>query len=134
MKIIDQIYCCQIPGEMFGLWNLQCHLQVFQPHPEVQTVIITNMGFEMGWFVPYVVERLIEQVVAEFNLNPGNLNWIEHYTPTFRKPTCADFSQVTFDWQDAQVINPHWEAISAATAEILAGTELPPVRLLGGMT
>ncbi len=124
MKIVDQIYCCLMPGQLFGIWQLQCHLRIFQPHPEVQTVMITDMGFEMGWFIPYVVERLIEQVVNEFQLNPEKLIWIEHYTPHFKKPTCTDFSQVTFDWEDGRVSNPQWAAISSETAEVFMSEKL----------
>jgi len=126
MKIVDQIYNCQMPGEVFGLWQLQCHLRIFKPHPEVQTVVITNMGFEMGWFIPYVVERLIERIIQEFQLNPQSVTWIEHYTPSFRKPTCADFSQVVFDWQNGRVFNPHWIAIAPETAyALISETRLP---------
>lgn len=127
MKIVDQIYHCQMPGEVFGLWNLQCHLRIFEPHPEVQTVMITNMGFEMGWFIPYVVERLIEQVINEFYLDPQKVTWIEHYTPTFRKPTCADFSQVAFEWHDGQVLHPKWIAIAPETVQALIHENLLPV-------
>lgn len=124
MKIIDQIYSCQMPGQVFGVWQLQCRLQIFQPHREVQTVMVTNMGVEMHWFIPYNVERLIEQVVEEFHLDPAQLIWIEHYTPGFRKPTCADFSQVTFEWHHGQVVNPRWTAITPKTAQILICEEL----------
>ncbi|MDX2228286.1 MAG: hypothetical protein NW220_01520 [Leptolyngbyaceae cyanobacterium bins.349] len=127
MKIIDQIYECELPGEVFGLWHLKCHLQIFKPHPEVQTVMITNMGFEMGWFIPYLVERLIEQVVKEFHLEPNKLTWIEHYTTTFKKPTCADFSQVIFDWTNGQATNPRWTAIAPQIAQALTNEHLLPV-------
>jgi hypothetical protein len=36
MKIVDQIYHCQMPGQVFGVWQLQCHLRIFQPHSEGQ--------------------------------------------------------------------------------------------------
>jgi len=55
MKKIDQSYHCQITGQAFGVWNLQCYLRIFQPHSEVQTVIIFDIGFEIGWFIPYTI-------------------------------------------------------------------------------
>lgn len=61
--MIDQIYQCQIPGQELGIWQVQCHLRIFQPHPGIQTVLINDMGFEIGWFIPYLVEQLVEQVV-----------------------------------------------------------------------
>lgn len=124
MKIVDQIYRCQLPGQVFGLWKLQCHLRIFQPHHEVQTVIVTDMGFEMGWFIPYLVEKLADQIVREFYLDPTKLVWIEHYTASFQKPTCADFSQVTFDWHNGQATNPQWTAIAPETAQALISEEL----------
>jgi hypothetical protein len=127
MNAIDQCYTCQLPGQVFGSWLLQCRLRIFQPHPEVQTVIITDMGFDLGRFIPYVVESLVDQIVAEFGLDVGKLIWIEHYTPGFKKPACADFSQITFDWQNGKAANPQWVAITHETAQTLAGHPLKPV-------
>lgn len=117
MQIIDQIYHYQMPSKSFGIWHLQCRLRIFQPHPDVQTVMITDMGFELGWFIPYLVETLVEQVVDEFQLDPSKLVWIEHYTPASRKPTCADFSQVIFEWQNGKAKNPNWVTISLETVQ-----------------
>ena len=133
MKIIDQIYHCLIPGEVFGTWQLQCHLRIFQPHPEIQTVVITDMGFEFGWFIPYLVEALIDRVIQEFDLEPSKLAWIEHYTPEFRKPGCADFSQVVFSWQSGKSSNPQWIRITAETAQALIGENLELVALQHNM-
>jgi hypothetical protein len=126
MKPIDQLYSCKMPGQVFGDWQLQCRLRIFQPHPRTgaQTVMITDMGFEMGWFIPYVVERLIDQVVNEFHLNPAKLIWVEHYTPEFRKPTWADFSQVAFEWQDGKATNPQWFSITPEVAQALFSRDL----------
>lgn len=117
MQVIDQLYECQLPGEVFGTWMLQCRLRIFQPHPAIQTVVITDMGFELGWFIPYLVERLIETIVAEFQLDPQKLVWIEHYSPSFKKPTSADFSQVTIDWRDGVAVNPRWIELTPAMAD-----------------
>ncbi|MBD2463465.1 hypothetical protein H6G89_20895 [Oscillatoria sp. FACHB-1407] len=124
MKIFDQIYHCQIPGQVFGVWKLQCRLRILQPHSEVQTVIVTDMGLEMGWFIPYLVEKLADQIVTEFNLDPARLIWIEHYTPDFKKPSCADFSQVTFDWHNGQATNPQWNELTPEVAKALMSGEL----------
>jgi hypothetical protein len=125
METIDQPYFCQMPGQVFGDWQLQCRLRIFQPHPytELQTVMITDMGFEMGWFIPYIVERLMDQVINEFQLDPVKVVWIEHYTPEFRKPTFDDFSQVTFEWQDGKAMNPKWFSITPQIAHALFSRE-----------
>lgn len=98
MKITDQVYQCQIPGQIFGLWALQCRLRIFQPHFEVQAVMITDMGIEMNWFIPYKAEVLAEQIVKEFRLKVAKLVWLEHFTPAFRKPSCSNFGFITFTW------------------------------------
>jgi hypothetical protein len=131
MNIVDQIYQCQMPGQVFGIWQLQCHLQIFQSRAGIQTVIITDMGFEMGWFIPYVVENLIDQIVREFNLNPTQVVWIEHYTPGFRKPSCADFNQVTFEWNNGQAKHPTWHALAPETLQALICEDLQPALARG---
>lgn len=124
MKIVDQIYHCHLPGKVFGVWQLQCHLRIFQPHREVQTVMVTDMGFEMRWFIPYLVEELVDRIVREFHLDPAKLIWIEHYTSTFRKPSCADFSQVTFGWHNGRATNPQWNEIAPEMAQALISENL----------
>jgi len=110
MKTVDQIYHCQILGQALEEWQLECRLRIFQPQPhiEVQTVMITDMGFELGWFIPHVAESLIEHIVSDFHLNPVKLVWVEHYTPDFRRSTWEDFSQVVFEWQKGKAGNLRW--------------------------
>lgn len=122
--MIDQIYNCQLPGEVFGIWDLQCRLRIFEPHSEVQTVLITDMGFEMRRYIPYLVEALADLIVKEFCLDPVRLIWIEHYTHTYRKPSCSDFSQVTFRWHNGKATNPQWTAITPAMAQALISEKL----------
>jgi hypothetical protein len=112
VKLVDQIYNCHLPGHAFETWNIQCHLQIFQTHPDIQTVIISDMPFELGWFIPFVVERLIEQIVNKFNLNPRRLVWIENYRPSFTHDMGTDFSQIIFEWEQDQAKNLKWVHIS----------------------
>jgi len=123
MKIVDRIYTCQMPGQVFGLWELQCHLRIFCPHPEVQTVIITDMGWKMHRFIPYKVEVLANHILKEFHLDPVKLIWIEHYTSNFRRPTCAPFSQITFTWQDGLATYPRSTAIAPQTVQAFISEE-----------
>jgi len=131
MKTIDQTYYCQLPGQMSGTWQLQCHLCIFQSRSEVQTVtstdtvMITDMGFEMGWFIPYLIETLVNQIVSEFDLNPEKLVWIEHYSSDYRELNATDFSQVTFDWQNGKATNPQWTAITHRAVQELINEDSP---------
>lgn len=127
MPAIDQIYQCRMPGQDSGIWQVKCHLQIFQSGPHQQTVMLTDMGFEFGWFIPYVTAELATQIVREFDLDPAKLLWIEHYTPRLRRLTSADFSQLTFDWHNKQATNPRWSAIAPQTLQALIKQELLPV-------
>ncbi|HEY9615727.1 MAG TPA: hypothetical protein V6C64_02730 [Microcoleaceae cyanobacterium] len=121
---IEQLYHCRIPGQIFGVWNLQCHLHIYYPHPEQQTVIISDMRSEGNWFIPYQVEFLINQIINEFHLNPDLLVWIEHYSSRLRKSSWSDFSQVEFQWHSGKAVNPQWKDINQTLARSLAGEAL----------
>lgn len=111
MKIVDQIYHCQISGQGSHDWRFPCHLQIFQSRNGVQTVMVSEMGFEMGWFHPCVVEALATQIVTEFQLDPTRLVWLECYTESPHQSDYSDFSQVTFDWHNGQATNPQWQTV-----------------------
>ena len=119
MKIVDQFYTCQMPGQESGTWQLQCHLRIFQARTHVHTVMITEMGFEIGWFNPFVIEKLVDQIVQTFHLDPTKLVWLEHYASDYREVSNADFSQVVFDWQNGKATNPQWLSIAPETAQAL---------------
>ncbi|MBW4520507.1 MAG: hypothetical protein KME16_12500 [Scytolyngbya sp. HA4215-MV1] len=127
MKTIDQIYRFQIPGHTSEVWKLQCRLRIFQSYAEVQTVLIADMAFEIGWFNPSIVEKLVDQVVQVFDLDPSHLVWIEQYASEFSAyadAPSADFSQVTFEWQDGKATNPQWTAIAPEVAQKLIHEDL----------
>jgi len=87
--------------------------------------MITDMGFEMGWFIPYLIETLVNQIVSEFDLNPEKLVWIEHYSSDYRELNATDFSQVTFDWQNGKATNPQWTAITHRAVQELINEDSP---------
>jgi len=124
LKIADQTYHCQMLAESSSIWHIQCHLQILQPHAEVQTVILTDMGFEVGWFIPHLLERLAEQIVRDFRLDPNKVIWLEHYTAEHGKTDSADYSQVTFEWHNGHAANPQWIAIAPETAQALVSENL----------
>lgn len=124
MKSIHQIYYPEIPGLVFGTWRLQCHLQIYYPHPEQQTVIVSDVGLETGWFIPYRVESLVDKVVKEFQLNPDSLVWIEHYSQQFRQMPQDDFILISLEWYQGEAMNPQRISIASELACALAGTNL----------
>jgi hypothetical protein len=132
MKTIDQIYHCQIPSQLSGFWQLQCHLRIFQPYKykEVQIVTLDSMGFEINWFIPYILEQLVERIVSEFHLDPAKLIWVESYAPHCDQPTYADCSQINFDWKNEKATNPQWTPLTLEVAQALMGENLHPARLL----
>lgn len=69
----------------------------------------------MGWFIPSLVEHLIDRVVEEFHLNPAKVVWIEYYTANIQESTQAKFSQVIVDWYSGKARNPQWIAIAPET-------------------
>jgi hypothetical protein len=124
MKTIDQIYCCQMPGQVSETWQLQCHLRIFRARTNVHTVMITDMGFEIGWFNPFIIEKLVNQIVQEFELDPTKLVWLEHYASDYRELSVADFSQVVFEWRHGKATNPQWLSIAPEVAQALVTEDL----------
>jgi hypothetical protein len=119
MKRIDQIYAWRLSDPLFGAGNLQCRLRIFQLHPEIQTVILSEMNLIMQWLLPSLIEPLVDQVVQEFQLEPTHLVWLEQHTLKFREPAIDVFNQVTFAWCNGKAIHPQWSAISPRKAQTL---------------
>lgn len=124
MKIVDQYYTFKMPVQASNSWQLQCRLRIFQSHTNVHTVMITDTGFEIGWFLPSVLEKLVDHIVKEFRLDPAQLIWLEHYTSGYRELSTADFSQVAFEWQNGKATNPQWLDIANEVAQALIGEDM----------
>jgi len=137
MKIIDRSYRFHLPNLLSMDWFLDCHLQIFQSSDQVQTVLakdivlVTNMGFEMSWFIPNLTESLVNHVINEFNLDPQRLVWVEYYSLGDLKyhsdSNSTGFSWVTFDWQEGKVTQPHWVPMSFQGLQTLIGQDLKEV-------
>ncbi|MFZ9739103.1 MAG: hypothetical protein ACO3EZ_13945 [Prochlorotrichaceae cyanobacterium] len=139
MKIVDQSYQCNLSSHLSMEWFLDCHLQIFRSHHPLHTLInqnivyvrniilVTNMGFEMGWFIPNLMETLVNSVVREFNIDPQSLVWLEHYPagdPQYHQElTSTGFSLVTFEWQSGQATNPRWANVNYRDLLNLLGSE-----------
>ncbi|CAN1212258.1 Thioesterase [Tumidithrix helvetica PCC 7403] len=111
MKIVDRPYQCNVLGETFGLWQLQCHLRIFRMHSGQHVVVVSDRNCEIGWFIPYKLEQLATRIVQEFQLNPDRLVWIEHDLDYANRQICTEFSQVLFQWNDGKASDPQWHAI-----------------------
>ncbi|HEY9644264.1 MAG TPA: hypothetical protein V6C57_27465 [Coleofasciculaceae cyanobacterium] len=112
MKIVDQAYQCNVPGENSATWTIRCHLRIFQQHSGQQIVIMSDLGCETSWFIPYKLEQLATQIVKEFQLNPDRLVWIEHDLFYAGRSSGTKFSQVLFQWKAGKAINPQWYSLS----------------------
>lgn len=116
-----------MPDPVFGVWILNCYLQIFISHTDIQTVIISDLGFELGWFNPCIVERIADKVVQEFHLNPAKLVWFEHYSSDDQDLNATDFSQVVFQWKNGKATNPQWISINSAEVQLLISETSTPV-------
>lgn len=119
MKIVEQPYQCTVPGENFGIWQLQCYLQIFDAKHGQQIVIVSDMGCETGWFFPYKIEQLANKIVQKFQLERDRLIWIEHCPADTSRPKCSGFSQVSFQWHEGKAANPQWRPIDEKLAATL---------------
>ena len=75
-----------------------------------------------GASVTNSVEAIATAAVAEYDLDPRQLVFIEHYPTT--PGSTADYDQercarVTFTWSDGQAHTPAWKHVSKADAEAL---------------
>jgi hypothetical protein len=121
MKTVDQLYQCNVLGQNAGIWTLRCHLRIVQQHSGQQIVILSDMGCETGWFIPYKLEQLATQIVQEFQLNPDRLVWIEHDLFYASRLSCTKFSQILFHWQNGRATNPQWYPLSDEWGSVSMG-------------
>jgi hypothetical protein len=119
MKIVDQSYQCTVPGQDFGTWQLHCYLQIFHSSLGQHIVMVSDMGCETGWFFPYKIEQLANQIVQKFQLDCDRLIWIEHCPSDTSRPKYNGFSQVSFQWQAGKATNPQWHPIDEHLVEVL---------------
>lgn len=124
MKLIDQFYSCRISGPMFGSWSLQCRLRVFQPHPEVQIVMLTDLKLKLRWLIPSLAEALVDRVAQEFDLDPARLIWVEPAAVRFHPLTIADFDQITFSACNGRAIHPQRAPITPSMVQVLLNESL----------
>lgn len=128
MKIVDQTYVWPVLGQTFGSQLFQCRLRIFQPHPEVQTVIVSDMGLVMRWLLPGLVGKLVGQIIHEFHLHPAHVVWIERYKAHTNPFAMDSFTQVTFEWRNGKMVRPQWTVITAQLAQALTNEPFQTVQ------
>lgn len=124
MKIVDQHYSYSVSSFWFGRWSLQCRLRVFQPHPEVELVMLTDLSSLLRWLIPNLLENMVNQVVQDFHLNPARLIWVEPSAYKFRPLTIADFVEITFETRNGKAVNPKRTAITPQLVQVLLNESL----------
>ncbi len=75
---VDQTYVWRGCGDRFGEWEFCCRLRIFDVHPELLIVIVSNLRCDNGTTITNCAEQLATNVVKDFNLDPRSLTWIEH--------------------------------------------------------
>lgn len=125
MLKVQQLYQCTVPGEVFGEWTIQGGLFIFSPHPEVQTVMFSNMTLETGSYIPYHIEYLMNYIVQDFQLDPELLIWIEHYSRYYAESFLTHSATNCFllgcKWRNGFAIRPQRTPIDTQLVNTLTG-------------
>jgi hypothetical protein len=124
MKIVDQTYSCPVSSFIFGCRRLQCRLRIFQPHPEVRLVMLTDIRFRIRWLMPGLIEQMANQVVQRFQLDPAHLIWVEPSPHILHPLTIADFDQIAFDTWHGKATNPQRIPITLPLVHVLLNESL----------
>jgi len=111
MKKFDLFYQCHVTGQESSIWQLQCHLRIIQQFGR-QIAIASPQNCEIGWFIPAQLEKLVTQIVQDFELNPDLLTWIEHDSNYASRKTGSEYSEVEFQWHQGIATNPQWRSLS----------------------
>jgi hypothetical protein len=98
---VVQTYVWKGCGDRFGEWEFCCRLRIFDVHPELLIVIVSNLRCDNGTTITNCAEQLATNVVKDFNLDPRSLTWIEHLPDSE-----TEYSQVEFDWDRLQASYP----------------------------
>lgn len=70
MEIINRDYCflSDLKGK---ICNLQFHLRILRSRADIYTILISNVGIEIGHLNYSLLEKLFKQVIQDFNLDPA---------------------------------------------------------------
>lgn len=122
--LVDQTFTWKGFGNGFGKWDSCCRIRIFQPHPEQQVVVVSDLGSNTGTSVTNCADGLATLVVGDFDLDPVLVLWIEHYPDLRWVDSSAEFSRVVFDWNGCQATYPRWSSLTRQEAEAFCGYTL----------
>ena len=99
--------------------DAQCGLEIYRGRSST-IVIVTELPNNPGMSICNAFEDLILQVSTAYNLDPGQLLWIEHWqawkvsegAPYDREE--EDWHRVFFDWDGTRATNPRWSFVTAS--------------------
>jgi hypothetical protein len=111
MKELNLFYQCHVTGRESSIWQLQCHLRIIHQFGR-QIAIASPQNCEIGWFIPAQVEKLVTQIVQDFELNPDRLTWVEHDPNYASRQTGSEYSEIEFQWHQRIATNPQWRSLS----------------------
>lgn len=123
-SLVDQDYIWKGFGNGLGNWDSRCRIRIFQPHPEQQVVIASDLGIDASTSITSCADGLATLVVEDFDLDPVLVLWIEHYPYLRQIDPPAEFSRVEFEWNGRQAAFARWAPISQQEAEALCGWKL----------
>ena len=111
MKKFDFFYPYHVAGQESSIWQLQCHLRILQQFGR-QIAIASPQNCEIGWFIPAQIEKLVTQIVRDFELNLDHFTWVEHDPNYTNQKIGTEYSEIEFQWHQGIVTNPQWRSLS----------------------
>lgn len=111
MKQFDLLYQCHVTGQESTIWQLQCHLRIFELFRQ-HVVIVSPQNCEIGWFFPAQIEKLATQIVRDFELDPDRLTWVEQDLNYRDRQIATEYSVIQFQWHQGVATKPEWRVIA----------------------
>ena len=117
--ITDQTFHWKGFGNGFGSWESRCRLRIVEPPSGSTVVVVSDQGMDTGTFITNCAASLATLVVQQFQLDPEDLIWIEHYPDSD-----VECSRVEFVWQGNIAKKTHWSYLPPQQAIAIAGISL----------
>ncbi len=118
MQSIDHNYYLKSP--LTG-WSRICRVQIFSPHPEQITVILSELSGADDIRLRNAIAEVLPVVVQDYRLNPEIVSWVEHYPENREASPDLEFWQIHPGWSGGSVAEAYWTLITEAQVESLIG-------------
>lgn len=123
MKITDEIFQWKGWANGYGNWISFCRIRIYQDQGKT-IVIASDCGPESGTSITNCVENLVPLVMINYQLNPYQTFWIEHYPQSQCKDFDESFSEVLLHRKGNKLCNPIWKHRKKEEIEKLIGQKL----------